>query len=158
MGELFLGFDANGRKIYVTPEDRANHMHVIGSPGFGEMQADGYGEADIPVIIPVPFEELSSIQYWSLEEQIWRMSDALKEQFPRHCFIKVLNQKTQPMLVPLIKEFYVSTEDLAQFQNDLYRSMGAIPGGEADQILNKQKEDLKLLAKEDIQYPTRFRE
>jgi len=37
MKGLFIGFDANGKKIFSTPEDRAStHMHVIGSSGSGK--------------------------------------------------------------------------------------------------------------------------
>src|ERR1700686_2358156 len=33
---LHLGYDANGRRIVLTPEDRKIHMHVIGSSGSGK--------------------------------------------------------------------------------------------------------------------------
>jgi len=124
----------------------------------GKIHADTSGEIDIPIFIPVPYQELASLEYWKLDEQIWRMSDALKEQFQRHCFIKIMNQKTQPMLVPLIKQFYVEQEELLQFENDLYKSIKAISREKVDQILNEQKEELKMLAKKQIPYPTKFRE
>ncbi len=57
--------------------------------------------ADVPIFIPVPFQELSYVQYFSLEEQLHEMAAALKEQFPRHCFIKI--QGTQPLLVPMVE-------------------------------------------------------
>jgi len=127
--------------------------------GSGEFDADTYGVADIPIFIPVPFQELSSVQYWTLEEQIWRMSDALKEQFPRHCFIKILNQKTQPLLVPLVKEFYLHKDDLLHYQEDLYQKIKAIPMKEADRIVSEQRVELESLAKpEEIKYPVKFRE
>ena len=54
-----------------------------------ESYSDSEGEADIPIFVPVPFEELSSVQYYTLEEQLTEATAALKQQFPRHCFIKL---------------------------------------------------------------------
>jgi hypothetical protein len=130
----------------------------------GQMEADTYGdaEADIPIFIPVPFKELTSEEYWSLEEQIWRMSDALKEQFPRHCFIKVLNQKTQPMLVPMVKEYHLFEKDLLKYQKELYAQVKALPRQDVDKLLEEQKEDLEIISKSQsagaVKYPTKFRE
>ena len=36
MAKIFAGFDANGKKIHLTPDDRKLHMHVIGSSGSGK--------------------------------------------------------------------------------------------------------------------------
>ena len=38
-----------------------------------------------------------------MEEQLTELTAALKEQFPRHCFIKIQGEKTQPLLVPSCK-------------------------------------------------------
>lgn len=132
--------------------------------GSGRMESETYGDAvaDIPIFIPVPFKELSSEAYWTLEEQIWRMSDALKEQFPRHCFIKILNQKTQPMLVPIVKQYHLFEKDLLQYQKELYNQVKALTTKEVDGLLVEQKKQLELVAKtqarESIKYPTKFRE
>ena len=36
MRSLLLGYDALGRPIRLTPEERKTHMHVIGSSGSGK--------------------------------------------------------------------------------------------------------------------------
>src|SRR2546430_10370852 len=36
MNPLFLGYDALGRPIRLSPEDRRTHMHIIGSSGSGK--------------------------------------------------------------------------------------------------------------------------
>ena len=53
--------------------------------------------------MPTPFEELSSVQYYSLDEQLTELTAALKQQFQRHCFIQIRQQETQPMLVPFVE-------------------------------------------------------
>jgi hypothetical protein len=118
--------------------------------GAGGSYADTESEsvADVPIFIPVPFKELSSVEYWPLEEQIFRMSDSLKAQFPRHCFIQIPEKKTQPMLVPLVKEFRLFPEDVASYQRELYGQAKALPVGEVDSLLDAERGRLKKEAME----------
>ena len=108
-----------------------------------EMEIEASSEMDIPMLLPVPFQELSSAETWSLEEQIWRMSDALKGQFQRHCFIQMPTHKTRPMLVPFVKSYNVYPKALVEYQEKLYQQAGAITHNQADKILEAQK--LKLI-------------
>ncbi|MBZ5625375.1 MAG: type IV secretion system DNA-binding domain-containing protein, partial [Acidobacteriia bacterium] len=48
-----------------------------------ESYATSESEVDIPIFFPVPFQELSSIQYYSVEEQLTELAAALKLQFQR---------------------------------------------------------------------------
>lgn len=95
-------------------------------------------EADIPIFIPVPFQELSSVQYYSHDEQILELTAALKEQFPRHCFIKIHGQKTQPLLVPFVDSIRSFRDDSANFEWyqlwQLERSH-ALPVAEVDRLI-----------------------
>ncbi len=128
----------------------------VNSSGSGYTYGDGSSESvtDIPIFIPVPFKELSSVQYWNLEEQIWRMSDALKEQFPRHCFIEIPEQKTQPMLVPFVKEYRLFPADLLDYQHKLYSRVHALPVEEVDKLLELEHKRLKDEALEYISSPS----
>src|SRR5690348_11637745 len=72
----------------------------------GESDSESESEADIPIFVPVPFKELSSVQHYTPEEQIIMFAQALKHQFQRHCFIKIHQHETQPMLVPFVREPY----------------------------------------------------
>ncbi len=109
-----------------------------------ESWSDGEGEADIPIFVPVPFEELSSIQYYSLEEQLTEATAALKQQFTRHCFIKLPEQETQPMLVPFVKSFYTSTENREWYIGQQHQKQHALPAAEVDRLLEQQEADLLL--------------
>lgn len=71
-------------------EEKERHIHVAGATGKGKSKVleqmirsdiasgrsvcviDSQSEADISIFCSKPFEELSSVEYWSLEEQIWR--------------------------------------------------------------------------------------
>ena len=107
-----------------------------------ESWSDGEGEADIPIFVPVPFEELSSIQYYSLEEQLTEATAALKQQFARHCFIKLPEQETQPMLVPFVKSFYTSPENRDWYIGRQHQKQNALPTAEVDLLLEQQEADL----------------
>jgi hypothetical protein len=105
--------------------------------------SDSYSEsdavADVPIFIPVPFQELSSVQYFSLEEQLHQMTAALKEQFPRHCFIKIQGQDTQPLLVPMIEQPYTSEENLLWYRSWQLEQHSALPAAQVDQLLIQQE-------------------
>ena len=101
-------------------------------------EADGV--ADVPILLPVPFKELSGLQYFSTDEQLTQLTAALKEQFPRHCFIKVHDQKTQPMLVPFVKHFHTSAKNLRWYEEKVLASIRARKAADVDaEILAQQQ-------------------
>lgn len=114
--------------------------------GSSELSADTYsdseGEADVPIFIPVPFQELSSQQYYSIEEQVVELTAALKEQYGRHCFIKIHNQQTQPLLVPFVRQYYTSTKNQAWYCEKQLNKQDALPAAEVDQLLESQENAL----------------
>lgn len=110
-----------------------------------ESWSDSEGEADIPIFFPVPFQELSSVQYYSLEEQLTELTAALKEQFPRHCFIKIQGQQTQPLLVPFVAgvtSFRDSTKNLEWYCGWQLEKHQALPIPEIDRLLASQNSAL----------------
>lgn len=114
--------------------------------GTSEMSAETYseseGEADVPIFIPVPFQELSSVQYYSLEEQLIELIAALKEQYGRHCFIKVPNQQTQPLLVPFVRQFYGTPTNQNRYREKQLKKQNALPVAEVDKLLESQEHAL----------------
>ena len=123
---------------------------TIDSTSEGSFESDSWseGEADIPIFIPVPFKELSSMEYWSLEEVKWQMSDALKGQFSRHCFIQVPGERTQPMLVPFVRDYYVDQEDVVSYEQCLYEQSKALPTSEVDRLIAEERKMLERRALE----------
>jgi hypothetical protein len=99
-------------------------------------------EADIPIFFPVPFQELSSVQYYSTEEQLVELTAALKNQFQRHCFIQIRQQETQPMLVPLVEPvttFAYDRRNLDWYIALQHRRQRALPAAEVDRLLEAQE-------------------
>jgi hypothetical protein len=102
--------------------------------------------ADVPIFIPVPFQELSSVQYYSLEEQLMEMTAALKEQFPRHCFIKIQTEDAEPMLVPKVEQSYTSAKNIERYEDKLLTATNALPVAEVDRLIAAQETALLQLA------------
>jgi hypothetical protein len=116
------------------------------SSGSSSMHIESYGEsegeADIPIFIPVPFQELSSVQYYTIEEQLVELTAALKEQYGRHCFIKIHNQDTQPMLVPFVKDYYTKEVNKEWYKGQQLAKNNALPSEEVDDLLEVQERAL----------------
>ncbi len=107
-----------------------------------EAWGDSESEADIPIFFPVPFQELSSVQYYPLDEQLTELTAALKNQFQRHCFIKLLDEETQPLLVPFVEgvtSFRNSDENLHWYIEQQNQKQGALPSAEIDRLLEAQE-------------------
>jgi hypothetical protein len=113
----------------------------------GESSAESESEADIPIFVPVPFKELSSVQHYTPEEQILQFAAALKHQFQRHCFIKIHQRETQPMLVPFVEEFQTPQHNLAWYIDKLFKAQKALPASEVDKLLLERDAALQELAK-----------
>ena len=124
----------------------------------GESSADSESEADIPIFVPVPFEELSSIQYYSAEEQLLEFTAALKEQYQRHCFIKIPQEDAQPMLVPFVERFHTSEKNVTWYEEKLLEAAGALPPEEVDRLIQAREENLLNELERDTELPEDFRE
>jgi hypothetical protein len=125
-------------------EGSSSGNNSASSSGYSDTEAYGDSEsvADIPILIPVPFQELSSVQYYTTEEQLTELTAALKEQFPRHCFIKIQGEKTQPMLVPFIepiRSFRDSEENLKWYRDQQNEKQHALPAAEVDRLINEEE-------------------
>lgn len=137
-GEFFTGGDwlsgpaSTGTSVVESSmTTTVEASHTSETEFFGESE----GEADVPIFIPVPFKELSSVQYFSLDEQLTQLTAALKEQYPRHCFIKVHEQETQPMLVPFVRRYYTSLSNRRWYVEKIFKTMRAQRAAEVDEGL-----------------------
>ncbi len=108
------------------------------SASFSDMD----GVADIPIFFPVPFKELSSVEHYTIDEQLWELTAALKEQFERHCFIKIRQQPTQPMLVPFVKSFYTTKKNLDWYQDKLLSEQDALSADQIDLLIDQRDQAL----------------
>ncbi len=107
-----------------------------------ESSSTSESEVDIPIFFPVPFQELSSVQYFSLDEQLTELTAALKNQFQRHCFIQIRQQETQPMLVPFVEPvttFTYSRKNLDLYIDRQHQKQNALPEDDVDRLLKEQE-------------------
>jgi hypothetical protein len=143
-GDWFGGYGAVGSDPAGSSESASFGSSNIS--GNSESSAAAYGEtesvADVPILLPVPFEELSSVQYFTPEEQLIDLTAALKEQFQRHCFIKIKSEPTQPLLVPFVKQFYTSRTNRQWYDNRNAVKQKALSGSEVDEIIAAQEQNL----------------
>ena len=109
---------------------------------------EGEGVSDVPGWAPIPIQELSSIQTYSMEEQLLELTQALKLQMQRHCFIKLPGKETQPLTVPFVKDHYVSELNKRRYMDRVLKRAGALSTAEADKLLQKPEENLLDLEKD----------
>jgi len=144
--DWFGSFQPAGTSI--TSSSATNQASARGS-SWGA--SDSYNEAvaDIPTLFPVPFKELSSIQYYSQDEQLNQLVGALKGQFQRHCFIQLPAEKTQPMLVPRVEDFYTSSAGIDSYKAKQTARNGGLSATEVDALIASQENALQQAVEAD---------
>jgi hypothetical protein len=105
-----------------------------------ESDAETFGETKVPVFVPIPTKELASESEWSREEKLSKVAEILKHQQQRHCFVKLNLDKTQPLLVPKVKEHYLSPTTLLEYETALYESQGALSAATADRVIAEREQ------------------
>ena len=106
----------------------------------GESEFESEGETEVPVFVPIPVKELASETEWSREEKLSKVAEMLKCQQQRHCFIK-LDQATQPLKVPFVRDYSLSSEFIKEYEREAYKTQKALPAPEVDRLIaeNEQK-------------------
>lgn len=115
------------------------------SDAYSDFSAEGYaasesvseseGETIVPVWVPIPVQELGSEAEWGLDEKRSKVAQMLKEQMQRHCFIKLDTEKTQPLLIPFVRDYSHRPADLLEYEQAVYQSQGALPAAEVDRLI-----------------------
>jgi len=108
------------------------------SHSVGTTVAEGVSVADIPIVVPDEFTEVSSRTTYTLEEQLWRFSDLLKKQPKRHCYVSLPEQETTSIWVPFVEEYFVAPEIVLEYEKDIAAGTGAKTPHEVDSILSQQ--------------------
>ncbi len=106
----------------------------------GRSSFSSAGVSSVPVWVPIPTQELGSEAEWSREEKVSRVAEMLKTQQQRHCFIKLDNVLTQPLLVPFVRTYSTSPENLLEYEKEVYREQNALAGPEVDRILDDNEQ------------------
>jgi hypothetical protein len=79
--------------------------------GTHEGVTEGYstqeGEANVPTILPVPYEALDKLIPYSLDETLWEMTDQLMQQHQRHFMIRRPGKETIAAITPYVEDWRV---------------------------------------------------
>jgi hypothetical protein len=108
------------------------------------------GETVVPVWVPIPVQELGSEAEWSLEEKRSKVAEMLKTQQQRHCFIKLDTEKTQPLLIPFVRDYSHRPADLLEYEKKVYAAQGALPAAEVDRLIEESATKFLNAAREPV--------
>jgi len=119
----------------------------------GTTEGESVSETKVPVWVPIPTQELTTETDWTLEEKLSKVVEILKCQQQRHCFIKLNTELTQPLCVPLVKDYGVQGEALLEYEHEVHQLDGARTAADVDRILVESKQKFLQKAGELISTP-----
>jgi hypothetical protein len=80
--------------------------------GTHEGVTEGYstqeGQANVPIIRPVPYKALDKLIPYSLDETLWEMTDRLMQQYQRHFMIRRPGKETIAAITPYVEDWRVA--------------------------------------------------
>jgi hypothetical protein len=108
------------------------------------MSGGGRGRTTVPFLKPIFGQELSSVQYRSLEEQIFRAMAALSDQAQRHAVAKLVGMRSPFNIVtPIVTKKPTPKEMTASFLTRLYEKLPfALPSAEADKQIKERQDKI----------------
>jgi hypothetical protein len=111
-----------------------------------DLRGGAAGESEVPFLRPVMGKELSSVQYRSLEEQLFRAMAVLHDQKQRHGVARLVGMRTPLAIVtPTVKKTPATKKMENSFLTRSYEKLPyALPSAEADKQIKER--DQKLLA------------
>jgi uncharacterized protein DUF87 len=138
--------DSAGGAISDGAEQEARLWNIANAASSGtsqtSMRGGGRGKTIVPFLKPIFGQELSSVQYRSLEEQIFRAMAALSDQAQRHGIAKLVGMRSPFNIVtPTIEKKPTSKEMAASFLTHAYEKLPfALKSTEAHkQIVERQQ-------------------
>jgi|ERR1039458_1616129 hypothetical protein len=135
--------DSAGGAIHDGVEQEAHLWNISAAASSGtsrtSMGGGGRGRSTVPFLKPIFGQELSSVQYRSLEEQVFRAMVALSDQQQRHGVAKLVGMRSPfNILTPIVDKKPTSKEMAASF---LTRSYEKLPFALRSAEAHKQIED-----------------
>lgn len=109
--------------------------------GCSETEMDSYGESTVPFLVPVMGEELSSVQFRSLEEQLYRVMSLMTNQPTRYGLLKTPNEKVMAIRAPLVKPGLARPERVERFTRMCFEMCDFVkPREAAEQEIEERKQ------------------
>jgi hypothetical protein len=118
------------------------------SMGTSEMYVSGTSssESEVPFLRPVFGKELSSIEYRSIEEQIFRAMAVLHDREQRHGVARLVGMKRPAMMVtPTVEKMPTTREMVSSFLDATYKKLPfALPCAEAEKMIRDREAALAI--------------
>jgi hypothetical protein len=120
--------ESAGGAIYDGAEQEARLWNQSGAASSGtsrtSMKGGSKGRTTVPFLKPVFGEELSSVQYRSLEEQLFKAMAALFDQKQRHGVARLVGMRAPVNIVtPMVSKMPTSKEMTDSFLTRLYEKL-----------------------------------
>jgi hypothetical protein len=131
-----------------TSEARSSSHSRSASQSSTASEAYAESASEVPILIPVFGQELTSVQFRSIEEQRFRVQQRIMFQPDRHAFVRVRGMR-EPVgiLTPEVKSGRVSTEALEAYRREqLAKWPFSLSYEEAHRRLAERKKTLPLAA------------
>lgn len=93
------------------------------SSGSSESDSESYGESDVPFLVPIMGSEVSSVQFRSLEEQLYQAMALMVNQPTRHGLLKLPNRKVLALKAPLVKPGQARAERIERYKQQCFASV-----------------------------------
>jgi DNA-binding PadR family transcriptional regulator len=113
-----------------------------------EIDTESESETTFPVLVPVMEEQLSSVYYRTLDEQLYQFMAILHDQQQRHAMVRVVGQKEA---VPIVVPFVAPVDPPArEIEHQLALSYGStrcfLPVAKADEAVARHTEAFESMA------------
>jgi hypothetical protein len=135
----------------VLPTSRSRSQSRFASHSESESSAWGEatvsGESTSPILIPQMGKELSSVQFESLEEQLFRAMGKLHDQEQRHFVTRFVGSRIpRSVRTPTVYPMPANKEMIEKFTQKLFRRLDfALLRGEADRAIERRDKKVAAL-------------
>ena len=150
-------FDPNSGMLGSTlmhTNENSNWSNAYGSSSFegrNWSDSDSDSESDttteFPVLVPVMGEQLSSVYYETLEEQLYQFMAILHDQRQRHAMVRIVGQKEPiPIVIPTIKDSKATQKQIERQRNLSFNASNFfLLSDEAGKIIAERKKQFLAL-------------
>jgi len=133
-----------GTDILVGISETSGESHSSAdSSGEIDIETDSWSESTtvVPFYEYEPFMEVSSVQYYSIEEMLEKFITWVKNQTPMHAQLKIGTRSPIPIVTPWVKDLPVRLKDIEAFKGKVY-SQYARPIAEVDREIEVRRKAL----------------
>lgn len=85
-------------------------------------KSESHSSGDVPFYEFHEFSELSSVQFRSLEEQLYKVITKMRKQPQQYAIVKLPDKNAQAVKVPTVREARAKPEEIDQFKKRIYGS------------------------------------